>query len=73
MHPEDLFCWQGDEGQIPVKKSPLMEEIGNRDTKARSRTQGQAGNVPKEGCGASNSLEHVKVYLKTLPTFWQVT
>lgn len=43
-----------------------MEEINTKDTKSGSRTQGQVGNGSKEGHGATNSLEQVKLYLQIL-------
>ncbi|KAJ1425524.1 Tetratricopeptide-like helical domain superfamily [Sesbania bispinosa] len=48
---------KGNERQIPAKESFLMEETDNRDTKARSRTQGQEGDGSKEVSSSSNSLE----------------
>ncbi|KAJ1383507.1 Tetratricopeptide-like helical domain superfamily [Sesbania bispinosa] len=48
---------KGNERQIPAKESFLMEETFNRDTKARSRTQGQEGDGSKQVSSSSNSLE----------------
>ncbi|RDX89709.1 RNA polymerase II-associated protein 3 [Mucuna pruriens] len=48
---------KGNEWQIPVKESLLMEEVDSRDTKARSRAQEQEGDGSKDSLGASNSLE----------------
>ena len=39
-----------------------MEEVDSKDTKTRSRTQGQEADGSKEGSSASNSVQHVKVY-----------
>ncbi|XP_020240446.1 RNA polymerase II-associated protein 3 isoform X1 [Cajanus cajan] len=48
---------KGNESQIPIKESLIMEEFGSRDTKARSRPQAQERHGSKEGLSASNSFE----------------
>ncbi|KAL2325593.1 hypothetical protein Fmac_024651 [Flemingia macrophylla] len=48
---------KGNESQIPIKESIIMEEVGTRDTKARSSPQVQKGDGSKEGLSASNNFE----------------
>ncbi|KAJ1384824.1 hypothetical protein SESBI_42190 [Sesbania bispinosa] len=58
----------GNERQIPAKESFLMEETDNRESKARSRTQGQEGDSSKEVSSSNNSLEQVEVYHEIFPS-----